>query len=81
MSQKMKVLNILSEGNTLSRAQATRRGINNLNKIVSELRSEGYPVYFNSRSNSNKSHYRLGTPTRSMIAAAYALGGASAFTN
>lgn len=80
MSQKQKVLNILGEGKTLSQSQANRRGINNLNKIVSELRSEGYPVYFNSRSDNN-SHYRLGSPKRAMIAAAYALGGASAFTN
>lgn len=81
MTQKEKVLKILSNGNILTTSQAAKRGITNLNKVISDLRSEGYPVYFNSRSNRSENHYRIGTPNRSMVASAYDRDGASAFTS
>ncbi len=46
---------------------------------VSELRSEGHAVYANTRSSDGKTIYRLGTPSRAMVAAAYAAMGSSAF--
>ena len=46
---------------------------------VSELRSEGHAVYANTRSSDGKTFYRLGTPSRTMVAAAYAAMGSAAF--
>jgi predicted ArsR family transcriptional regulator len=46
---------------------------------VSELRSEGHAVYANTRSSDGKTFYRLGTPSRAMVAAAYAAMGSAAF--
>ena len=45
---------------------------------ISELRSEGYAVYSNTTKN-GKLAYRLGTPSRKMVAAAYATMGSDAF--
>ena len=47
---------------------------------ISELRRAGYPVYANTRSQDNKTFYRLGTPSRKMVAAAYAVLGSAAFS-
>jgi DNA-binding Lrp family transcriptional regulator len=46
---------------------------------ISELRSAGYSVYANTRAKDNKTFYRLGTPSRKMVAAAYQLFGSAAF--
>ena len=46
---------------------------------VSDLRSEGHAVYANTRSSDGKTFYRLGTPSRAMVAAAYAAMGSAAF--
>ncbi len=78
MNQKQKVLNYLRNGNTLSVAQANARGIANVGEVVRSLREEGNAIYLNQRAN-GKSFYRLGTPTKKMVAAAYAFAGAAAF--
>ena len=77
MNQKQKVLGYLNNGN-LTVAQAQSRGIGNVGEVVRQLREEGNPVYLNKRAN-GKSFYRLGTPTRSMVATAFAAVGAAAF--
>ena len=46
---------------------------------ISELRRAGYSVYANTRAKDNKTVYRLGTPSRKMVAAAYAVLGSAAF--
>lgn len=46
---------------------------------ISDLRSYGYAVYANTRAKDNKTFYRLGKPSRQMVAQAYAMFGASAF--
>ena len=48
---------------------------------ISELRSQGYAIYANTRSADNKTFYRLGKPSRAMVAQAYAVFGAQAFSN
>jgi hypothetical protein len=78
MNQKQKVLSYLQNGNTLSVAQANARGIANVSEVVRSLREEGNAIYLNTRSN-GKSFYRLGNPTKKMVAAAYAVAGAAAF--
>jgi hypothetical protein len=44
---------------------------------VQELRAEGYSIYTNKTKNGTA--YRLGNPTRAMVATAYAVMGSSAF--
>jgi biotin operon repressor len=45
---------------------------------ISELRAQGYSIYSNTAKN-GKTAYRIGTPSRRMIAAAYAAAGSSVF--
>ena len=45
---------------------------------ISELRSEGYAIYNNTTKN-GKTAYRLGTPSRKMVATAYKASGAAVF--
>jgi hypothetical protein len=45
---------------------------------VAELREAGFPVYTNV-TKTGKTVYRLGTPSRAMIAAAYTAAGATIF--
>ena len=75
-SAKQKVLSYLSkdsEYNTLT-AQKMQSvfGVANPSATINELRNEGHAIYLNSRINANGdkvSFYRLGTPTKRMIAA------------
>lgn len=46
---------------------------------ISDLRSSGFAVYANTRAKDNKTFYRLGKPSRQMVAQAYAMFGVSAF--
>lgn len=76
MSAKQKVLAYLSkEGsyNTLTAAKMQSVfGIKNPSATINELRNDGNAIYLNTRINSNGdkvSFYRLGTPTKRMVAA------------
>lgn len=76
MNTKQKLLNYLSKEtgyNTLTVAQARARfGIKNVSARIEELRSEGHPIYTNTRvleDGRKISFYRLGTPKKSVIAA------------
>ena len=79
MTAKQKVLNYLSknsEYNTLT-AQKMQSvfGIANPSATINELRNEGHAIYHNTRINANGekvSFYRLGTPTKRMVAAGIA---------
>jgi hypothetical protein len=74
VSQPVKILNFLKTGKSLSIAQAVSRlGVTQLPARVSELRAEGYAIYTNVNKAGNTT-YRLGTPSRAMIAAAHAVG-------
>lgn len=81
MSQKQRLLNILLEGNQLTAKQIQNRiGARNPRELVRQLREDGYAIYRNERRNSKgevKGFYRLGTPTRSMVAAYYRVFGAN----
>lgn len=79
-SQKETVLNALKNGKILSTAQLTNSyKVNSASDVIRQLRSEGYAIYTNTDSN-GKTTYRMGTPSRRMIAAAYNAGGSSLFT-
>jgi hypothetical protein len=82
-TKTFKVFTALHNGETLTPAQAQHRfGVKNLSAEVSRIRQSGFAVYANSGKMWNGEptvRYTLGTPSRKMIAAAYAVLGASAF--
>jgi hypothetical protein len=75
MSVKTKVLNYLSKDsayNTLTPAKMQAMfGVANPSAMVDNLRKEGHAIYLNSRvvNGEKVTFYRLGTPTKRMIAA------------
>jgi hypothetical protein len=86
MSAKDKILKYLSkEGpyNTLTAAQARSRfGIANVGARIEELRAEGHCIYTNKKTLDNGktiTYYRLGKPSREMVAMAHAILGGQAF--
>ena len=86
MSAKAKILIYLSkEGpyNTLTAAHARARfGIANVGARIEELRAEGHCIYTNKKTLENGktiTFYRLGKPSREMVAMAHAVLGGQAF--
>lgn len=78
---KDRVLSVLKSGRQFTPAQIA--GLVNstedsVRPRISELRAEGHAIYTNSTKN-GKTAYRLGTPSRRMVAAAYAVLGSQAF--
>ena len=76
-TQATKVANALMGGAELTAKQISHRyGVENVRAVISKLRSEGLAIYLNNRTSSfdGKSYkkYRLGTPTREVVAAGYA---------
>lgn len=75
MSQKERVLTALMSGERLTSKQiAARFSVANPTAVISALRFEGFPIYKNPRTNSKgetRNFYRLGSPTRAVIAAGY----------
>lgn len=71
-----RVLTSLQNGETLTAAQIESRfGVGNARATVSDLRMKGYAIHANPRKNSKgdtKIFYRLGTPSRAVVAAGYA---------
>jgi predicted ArsR family transcriptional regulator len=69
------LLEALQKGEQLTAKQITARfGIANPTATVSDLRFSGYAVYANKRTNKRGetfTKYRLGTPSRAIIAAGY----------
>lgn len=78
---KERILKVLKSGRQYTPAQLaglTGTSEDSIRPRISELRSEGFAIYTNSTKN-GKTAYRLGTPSRKMVAAAYALYGSEAF--
>jgi predicted transcriptional regulator len=76
MSAKAKVLAYLSKDSEFNTLTANKMqsvfGIKNPSAVINELRSEGHAIYRNTRTLSTGekvSFYRLGTPTKRMVAA------------
>lgn len=69
------LLEALQKGEQLTAKQITHRfGIANPTATVSDLRFAGYSVYANKRTNKRGdtyTKYRLGTPSRAVVAAGY----------
>ena len=70
-----KVIAALENGTELTAKQISARyGVKNARALISSLRMQGYPVFLNKRTNKfgdTYNKYRLGTATRSVIAAGY----------
>ena len=82
MSLQTKVLYVLKSGRGFTPAQIAallRTTEGSVSARVSELREQGYAIYNNTTKN-GKTAYRLGTPSRRMVAAAYAMQGSSIFS-
>ena len=77
VTKESKVLEALQADTAkgLTAAQMTSRfGVANPTATVSALRQKGYAIYANSRTNKGgetRTFYRLGTPTKAVIAAGY----------
>lgn len=71
-----RLLSFLQNGNDITATQAEKRfGIANLSAVASNLRSRGYAIYANMKtlpSGNTVRLYRLGTPTRAVVAAGFA---------
>jgi predicted ArsR family transcriptional regulator len=73
-SATQKLLKYLQSGYDITAAQARSRfGITNVSARISELRQAGFAVYLNEKTTKSGytiKAYRLGTPTRRMVAVA-----------
>ena len=68
LAKKTKVLNLLSKGAPVSWTTLRNKfDLTSPRAMVDQLRTEGHMVYINQTSNGTS--YRLGTPTKSIIAA------------
>jgi predicted ArsR family transcriptional regulator len=81
MTVQSKVLNVLKSGKQFTAGQIAGLFGTTENSVmarISELRSQGYAIYSNTTKN-GKTAYRLGRPSRAMVAAAFASAGTSLF--
>ena len=81
MTIQTKVLNVLKSGKQFTAGQIA--GLFNTTEGTvtargSELRSKGYAIYSNKTKN-GKTAYRLGAPSRAMVATAFAAAGSTLF--
>ena len=74
-TKESRVLTALQEGRTLSSAQMRAFfGTGNPQAVIQSLRFKGYPIYLNTVTDTkgrSRNVYRLGTPSRAVIAAGY----------
>lgn len=70
-----RLFSALQTGERITASQASKRfGIKNVSAEVSRIRQNGFPVYADQRVAGNGvrvTEYRLGTPSRRLIAAGY----------
>ena len=76
VTKTAKVIAALENGTELTGKQIEARySVGNARALISSIRMQGYPVYLNKRVSTfdgeTYSKYRLGTPTRSVVAAGY----------
>ena len=69
LTKKQKVLNLLSKGNPVwwKTLRGSRFDLKSPRAMVDQLRTEGHMVYINKSAGGTS--YRLGTPTKAIIAA------------
>lgn len=72
MSVKTKIMNALSTGESFTTKQLAKKAKTtpvNVARRVSDLRFEGNMIYSNPAGKGNKVSYRIGTPTKAVVAA------------
>jgi hypothetical protein len=82
MTSIERVIDALYNGEELTAKQIKARyGVSNPTALITNLRKEGHAVYLNHRKSATGTiaKYRVGTPTRRVVAAGYAALGVSAF--
>ena len=83
MTKTDSVLKALLSGEELTASQIRSRfAVGNPHEVIRSLREKGYAIYLNESTNSKgevSQKYRLGTPSRKMVATAYAVFGNEAF--
>ena len=83
MSQTTKLINHLKKGHTVTASEITGKfGLANPTEAIRQIRMKGYAVYGNKTTlwdGTAATKYRLGQPSRAMVAAAYQLTGADLF--
>ena len=74
-TKTFKLFTALQNGERVTASQAAKRfGVKNISAEVSRIRQAGFVVYANSRvagNNVKVTEYRIGTPSRKLIAAGY----------
>lgn len=81
MSLQTKVLNVLRTGKNFSAVAIANQLQTTEGSVVariSELRSQGHAIYSN-QTDEGRTAYRLGIPSRRMVAAAFASQGSAVF--
>jgi len=77
LTKEDRLLAAFESGEKLTNAQiAARFGIKNPTAAITNLRSKGNAIYHNERK-TRKSFYRLGKPSKAVVAAGYAVLGAA----
>lgn len=83
MSINAKVLRHLLKGNEITASEISGKyGAGNPTEVIRQLRMKGYAVYGNKTNlwdGTPTTKYRIGTPSRAMVAAAYQSVGAEVF--
>ena len=78
MSATQNVLKALENGEELTTKQISARyGVVNPRVVINALRNDGHAIYLNEKVNSKGKtmrKYRLGTPSKAMVAAAASAG-------
>jgi len=81
-TQKAKLVRSFQNGSEFTASQISHRfGVRNPSAMINFLRKDGYAIYANEVTNSlgqTYTKYRMGKPTRQLIAAGFALLGADA---
>ncbi len=82
LSQQDKLIDLFETGKDLTVKQIARKlrvSESRARFLVTELRQEGYAIYRNRNQNGRTNVYRLGQPSREMVAFAAQAGGAFLF--
>ena len=72
LSKKQKVLNLLNKGEPVFwKTLRSRFDLVSPRAMIDQLRSEGHMIYINQNTgtNNNNTSYRVGTPTKAIVAA------------
>ena len=85
MSKQAKLLNYLSKGNEVTARQISGSfGLRNPHEAIRQLRSQGHCIYSNRKTLSDgtvSTKYRIGAPSKRMVALANLVAGSQVFTS